>query len=383
MAGGISGSQASFAASVLKGIGAPVTSQNIAGFVGWSKAEGGDNWQRNNPLNTTEPAGSSGSINSVGVRAYPNANAGIAATVKTLQNGHYGGILGALKSNNVHGLAAAIGSSPWGTSGSLAAQTIAETLGQPIGQYSTSSSGGLPSVPGMQTISQTVPTFDQAGYNAAKTRYIAGSFLKGQSTSANPYNTKGSSLDSSPLFAKGLLTTTAPNVASYQGTKTIQTATGALQGIAGTGLTNIHAGAQGYVNPIPSAVIGRTDMGVDANLKPGAPIRAIGDSKVLGIMPNWYAGQSYLALQLTSGPKAGQNYYVAEQMTPQVRPGQTVKAGQTIATYANSGTGIEIGWAGKNWQQTLAQEQGNTGSASHANAPAGANFRSFLGGLGG
>ena len=49
--------QAQFAAAVLKGIGAPVTHGNVAGFIGWSRAEGGSNWQRNNPLNTTLDAG--------------------------------------------------------------------------------------------------------------------------------------------------------------------------------------------------------------------------------------------------------------------------------------------------------------------------------------
>jgi murein DD-endopeptidase MepM/ murein hydrolase activator NlpD len=254
---------------------------------------------------------------------------------------------------------------------------------QALGSKGGSLGASLSTMPGMpgpqgstQTTTSTVPTFNQAGFDQARARSIAGNYLA-QSAKNNPYKTASSS----SLIAPGLLTTKAPNPADYQGTKTIQDVTHTLQQLAGTPLVNIHPGAQGYINPIPGAVIGRTDMGVDANLKPGAPIRAIGDSRVVGIMPNWYNGQPYLALQLTSGPRAGQNYYVAEQINPQVRVGQTVKAGQPIATYANSGTGIEIGWAGKNWQQTQAQESGNTGDPSHGNAPAGVNFRSFLGGL--
>jgi hypothetical protein len=122
--------QASYAAAVLRGIGAPVTSGNIAGFIGWSKAEGGDNWQRFNPLNTTMSAPGASSINSVGVKRYTSEQQGINATVSTLKNGNYGGILSAFRANNPRGLAGAIGASPWGTSGSLAAQTIAATLGQ-------------------------------------------------------------------------------------------------------------------------------------------------------------------------------------------------------------------------------------------------------------
>jgi hypothetical protein len=138
-----------------------------------------------------------------------------------------------------------------------------------------------------------------------------------------------------------------------------------------------------YVNPLPaSARIGRTDMGVDVDLNPGDPIVAPGTSRVLGIMPNWYAGQPYVALQLLDGPMKGHNYYVAEQITPAVRVGQVVQQGQPIAHYAASGTAIEIGWAGANWEQTLAQAEGNTGDASHNDAPAGISFRHFLDTLG-
>jgi hypothetical protein len=137
--------------------------------------------------------------------------------------------------------------------------------------------------------------------------------------------------------------------------------------------------ASGYVSPLPQhARIGRTDMGVDVDLNPGDPIVAPGNSKVLGIMPNWYAGQPYVALQLLDGPMKGHNYYVAEQINPAVSVGQLVAQGQPIAHYASSGTGIEIGWAAPNWEQTLAQAQGNTGDPSHNDAPAGISFRNFL-----
>jgi hypothetical protein len=139
----------------------------------------------------------------------------------------------------------------------------------------------------------------------------------------------------------------------------------------------------GYVSPLPvDAQIGRTDMGVDVDLKPGEPIVAIGDSRVLGIKPDWYDGQPYVALQLLNGPLAGHNYYVAEQVDLAVAAGQIVRQGQVIAHYAPSGTGIEIGWAGPNWEQTLAQAQGNTGDASHNDSPAGLSFHSFLESLG-
>ena len=108
---------------------------------------------------------------------------------------------------------------------------------------------------------------------------------------------------------------------------------------------------------------------------------APGDSRVLGVMQNWYSGQPYVALQLLDGPMKGHNYYVAEQINLAVTPGQIVRQGQPIAHYASSGTGIEIGWAGPNWQQTLAQAQGNTGDASHNDSPAGKSFSDFLNSL--
>jgi hypothetical protein len=57
----------------------------------WAKAEGGS--ARYNPLNTTEPWHGTTNYNSDGVKNYPTAAAGIAATAATLRNGHYQGIV--------------------------------------------------------------------------------------------------------------------------------------------------------------------------------------------------------------------------------------------------------------------------------------------------
>ena len=141
--------------------------------------------------------------------------------------------------------------------------------------------------------------------------------------------------------------------------------------------------ATGYVNPFPKDVsIGRTDMGVDADMRPGDAIVAPGTSRVLGIMPNWYEGQPYVALQLLDGPMKGHNYYLAEQIVPAVTTGEVVQQGQPIAHYAGSGSGIEMGWAGpgSTWEQTLAQATGrdNAGLGDHSNTPAGIAFHDFL-----
>jgi murein DD-endopeptidase MepM/ murein hydrolase activator NlpD len=102
--------------------------------------------------------------------------------------------------------------------------------------------------------------------------------------------------------------------------------------------------ASGYVNPLPGFVKGRTDQGVDYSAHPGAPIRAIGDGIVLPGQSNWFQGQPYVQYRLTSGPQKGKVVFVAEQIAPQVRPGQRIHAGQRIGVYAPHGTAIETGF---------------------------------------
>jgi murein DD-endopeptidase MepM/ murein hydrolase activator NlpD len=88
----------------------------------------------------------------------------------------------------------------------------------------------------------------------------------------------------------------------------------------------------------------RVDQGQD--FAGTGPIAAIGDAVVRYAGPsNGWPGQ-YIAYQLTSGKYAGKIVYVAEGVTPHVRVGQKVKAGDTIGTFVKgSSTGIETGWA--------------------------------------
>ncbi|HTR75369.1 MAG TPA: hypothetical protein VMH33_08960 [Solirubrobacterales bacterium] len=99
---------------VLREIGAGVTTENLRACHAWQAAEGGNaSW---NPWNTTEPAPGAKDYNSVGVKIYPNARTGIAATVKTLLNGHYAQILAAFSRGNqgLH-VCECIDASVWGT----------------------------------------------------------------------------------------------------------------------------------------------------------------------------------------------------------------------------------------------------------------------------
>jgi hypothetical protein len=136
-----------------------------------------------------------------------------------------------------------------------------------------------------------------------------------------------------------------------------------------------------YVNPITGATIGRTDMGVDASgMKQGDPIRAMGNSKVLGIMPNWYRGQPYVLMQFLDGPAAGHYWYVSEAINPTVHADQIVKVGQTIGTYNTGGTGLELGYSSPHLGVTEAQA--TTGYHEGQATPSGLSFRTLLGSVG-
>jgi len=128
-----------WATDVLKRVGAPVTSENLAALTTWMKFEGGGggkatglgknsaNW---NPLNTTQGAPGSTSMNSVGVQSYLSKDQGLDATVKTLQNGNYGQVLSALKEGKSStAVLAAVAASPWGTFQGARDTSVASTGG--------------------------------------------------------------------------------------------------------------------------------------------------------------------------------------------------------------------------------------------------------------
>lgn len=137
-----------------------------------------------------------------------------------------------------------------------------------------------------------------------------------------------------------------------------------------------------YVNPFAKAtglVPGRVDMGQDFSMAPGSPILAIGKAHVEGIYPNWYRGQPIMVFKFLDGSHKGRFWFLAEQITPAVAAGDTINAGTIVAHYAATGTGIEIGWASGNGQQTLAQA--TTGYTEGQHTTAGQSFAAFLAGL--
>jgi biotin carboxyl carrier protein len=142
------------------------------------------------------------------------------------------------------------------------------------------------------------------------------------------------------------------------------------------------AGGAGAVNPFALAKdlhIGRVDQGVDASMAPGSPILAPLPSRVVRIDPSWYAGQPGIFFQVTQGPYKGRFWYLAEQIDPNVKVGDKVAAGEQVATYAQHGTAIEIGWAA-NAVETLARA--TTGYVEGHATHAGSDFQRFLQTLG-
>ncbi len=110
--------QLTWARALLVAMRLPVTADNVAAVTAWEMAEGGHwyNTAYHNPLNTTQGMPGATVFNSVGVKAYTSWRQGLKATMITLKNGYYGGILDALRrGNDSTAVAAAVGASPWGT----------------------------------------------------------------------------------------------------------------------------------------------------------------------------------------------------------------------------------------------------------------------------
>lgn len=103
-----------FAIDVLRGLGMPVTNQNLLAMVAWMSAE--NTKARFNPFATTQGWPGATKFNSVGVRNYASWADGVAATIKTMRLGYYTRIRAALKQGNAgYAVIQAIAESPWGT----------------------------------------------------------------------------------------------------------------------------------------------------------------------------------------------------------------------------------------------------------------------------
>lgn len=140
-----------------------------------------------------------------------------------------------------------------------------------------------------------------------------------------------------------------------------------------------------YVNPFAGAVglvPERIDQGQDFAARAGT-VAAIGRARIVDVIPgsrSGWEGEPYLYYQLLEGPDKGKLVYVAEGISPLVRPGQEVHRGQAIASFVpGSSTGIETGWASSTPTVSQAASLGASGGAE---TPSGASFASFLRSLG-
>jgi murein DD-endopeptidase MepM/ murein hydrolase activator NlpD len=106
----------------------------MAFIVAWTQAEDRSKnaFDRYNPLNTTQPASGSWTINSDGVKGYPDYEIGMVATLETLAANHpgYAEIVVGLQTNDVELALAGLRASPWGTHGGMAETIYRQALSQ-------------------------------------------------------------------------------------------------------------------------------------------------------------------------------------------------------------------------------------------------------------
>lgn len=138
--------------ALLKALGMPITSANLQFLATWQRYEGGatNNSASYNWLNTTHGPGRS--INSDGVKAFPDFQTGIRSLAETLHNGNYHDILRALAHGDPYHVKPIAGLETW-VSGSPTGNPhyAAQILGTHVG-------GGTPSHQSAPGLGATAPT---------------------------------------------------------------------------------------------------------------------------------------------------------------------------------------------------------------------------------
>jgi peptidoglycan hydrolase CwlO-like protein len=172
--------------------------------------------------------------------------------------------------------------------------------------------------------------------------------------------------------ARGQIASLRGQLARLQAEQAQQAAQAAATQVTPGGLGTVApAGNRAGSDPIPGFTIGRDDMGVDATAPTGAGIYAPLASTLVEVLQDWYGSEPLLLFQFDTPPPGAPSgyWYVAEQIDPVTTAvGTRFQAGQRVASYASSGTGIEIGWGSATSDtRTLA---GATDPAA-ANPPAG------------
>jgi murein DD-endopeptidase MepM/ murein hydrolase activator NlpD len=150
------------------------------------------------------------------------------------------------------------------------------------------------------------------------------------------------------------------------------------------------AASSGYVNPLAGAVVTgeRIDQGVD--YAGSGTLAALGAGRVtyVGTSATGWPG-AFIEYQLADGPDAGCYVFYAEGVNPvrSLRVGQTVEAGQTLATIIPGWpTGVELGWGAGTNTITYAAKTHHWSPRSDAGniaSQAGKTFSALVASLGG
>jgi hypothetical protein len=124
----------SWETDILNGLGAPGSGNNVQKLDAWNACEGNkagaSGLPINNPFNTTYSGFGGVSVNSAGVKSYPNWASGLSATLATLRSSYYTAIVANLTGDGTGSqFAGAVGASPWGTSGSCIARVMGTVVG--------------------------------------------------------------------------------------------------------------------------------------------------------------------------------------------------------------------------------------------------------------
>lgn len=152
---------------ILGGVQAPVTPANLKFLDLWARAEGGT--AANNPFNTTQSSRGATPYNTLDsgghVWNYVSPQAGLQATIQTLNNGRYGNIISALQQgSSAKSSADALAASPWGT-GSLVQKMLGS--GEPYDPTETANAVKAYSDPitktaqNLKTLQQTYGSWDK------------------------------------------------------------------------------------------------------------------------------------------------------------------------------------------------------------------------------
>jgi len=188
-----------------------------------------------------------------------------------------------------------------------------------------------------------------------------------------------------PSAATAVSSPAASSAAASSAASSTGTFAGALASAqSAAGATSV-AGS-GYVNPLANASVRgeRIDQGVD--YAGSGTVGAIGPGVVTKVVQSGsgWEGGGYVEYKLTSGPYAGHSVYYAEGVTPTVSVGQTLSAGQPVATIISGfPTGMELGFAAGNGSEESYANVYGGGYTEGSPTAAGKAFSDLVASLGG